>query len=270
MYRSIYFLNNDQIADPRVYRLFTHWRYAPPILYTFHEYLEGGGGQGCLIRHFPSKMHRWCLVCVIWNSHSFHSFISRIMTYTEWICAPLILCTFDKYQLIFEGFWTWTLLRLHHLSLQCVILFKPCILIPDILTMRTNRYVDMDRTVSQMTRGWLSCPSLRLRDCSMHGMVTFADVLHVKLWLCFASLCFCSSVLTPLAALPLLASFRFSTLFRFVAKAVFLWVSAHCNLNVKKQNFPSSYKTVSNSSRQIHQSPCWCSLLGYTFYLLIS
>ena len=37
-------------------------------------------------------------------------------------------------------------------------------------------------------------------------------------------------------ALHLLTSFRFSThvffaFFRFVAKAVFVWVSAHCNLN---------------------------------------
>ena len=41
-------------------------------------------------------------------------------------------------------------------------------------------------TVSQMTLGWLS-PVLSSRDCSMHGMVTFADVLHVKFRLCFAS-----------------------------------------------------------------------------------
>ena len=41
-------------------------------------------------------------------------------------------------------------------------------------------------TDSQMTLGWLS-PSLSSRDCSMHGTVTFADVIHVKFRLYFGS-----------------------------------------------------------------------------------
>ena len=41
-------------------------------------------------------------------------------------------------------------------------------------------------TVSLISRGWPS-PSLSSRDCSMLGMVTFVDVLHVKFRLCFAS-----------------------------------------------------------------------------------
>ena len=79
--------------------------------------------------------------------------------------------------------------------------------------------------------------SLSSRDCSMHGMVTFVDVLHVKFGLCFALLLqFSFNSL----ALPLLTSFCFSTpsffaffRFRFVAKAVILRVSIYCNLNVK-------------------------------------
>ena len=58
----------------------------------------------------------------------------------------------------------------------------------------------------------------------MHGMLTFADVLHVKFGLCLALLLqFSFNSL----ALPLLTSFRFSTpsffaffRFRFVAKAM--------------------------------------------------
>ena len=89
-------------------------------------------------------------------------------------------------------------------------------------------------TVSLRTRGWPS-PSLSSRDCSMLGMVTLADVIQIKFRLCFVLLLqFSFNSL----ALPLLTSFRFSTppffaLFRFVAKAVFLWVSIYCNLNVK-------------------------------------
>ena len=68
----------------------------------------------------------------------------------------------------------------------------------------------------------------------MLGMVTFADVLHVNFRLSFVLLLqFSFNSL----ALPLLTSFHFSTppffaFLRFVAKAVFLWVSAYCNLNV--------------------------------------
>ena len=87
----------------------------------------------------------------------------------------------------------------------------------------------------EATRIWNSLPNdLRLAESFLqfnrmpvHGMVTFAEVLHVKFGLCSALLLQFS--LNSLA-LPLLTSFRFSTpsifaffRFRFVAKAVLLW-----------------------------------------------
>ena len=42
------------------------------ILYTFHEYFL------IYLDIFPSKMLRWCLVCVICNSNIFHSFIFKL------------------------------------------------------------------------------------------------------------------------------------------------------------------------------------------------
>ena len=43
---------------------------------------------------FLSKMFRWCVVCVICNSNSFHSFLLKL-------CIMIVLYTFDKYFLTF-------------------------------------------------------------------------------------------------------------------------------------------------------------------------
>ena len=77
----------------------------------------------------------------------------------------------------------------------------------------------------------------------MHGMVTFADVLRDKFRLCFAS---AVHFLTPLHSLCLQALAKvsfppFSLSFALFAKAVFLWLSAHCNLNVKILNLINNY-----------------------------
>ena len=70
----------------------------------------------------------------------------------------------------------------------------------------------------------------------MHGLVTFADVLHVKFRLCFALLVQISFNLLNFSFAYKLSLFdpSFFAFFRFVSKAVFLLVSAHCNLNVIK------------------------------------
>ena len=58
-------------------RLFTHWKCAPPILWTFHKFI-------LIFWHvlnldiFPPERLRGCLVCVICNSNSVHSFIFKL------------------------------------------------------------------------------------------------------------------------------------------------------------------------------------------------
>ena len=50
---------------------------------------------------FTFKMLRWCLVCGISNSYSFHIFIIQTLhndwSFMHWTCVPPILCTFEKY-----------------------------------------------------------------------------------------------------------------------------------------------------------------------------
>ena len=62
---------------------------------------------------FPSKNAE--MVSVICNSNNFHYLIFKLCSlfpnfaywlFTHWRCAPSILCTFDKYFLIFDGCWT--------------------------------------------------------------------------------------------------------------------------------------------------------------------
>ena len=95
----------------------------------------------------------------------------------------------------------------------------------------------------------------------------------------FALLLFCSSVLTPFAYKLSLFDPSFFAFFSFVAKAVLFWVSAHCNLNVKKSesrqlnSLPAIVRcpiVLISSGFDGSSIPCRCSLLVYTFYLLIS
>ena len=94
----------------------------------------------------------------------------------------------------------------------------------------------VSETVSLMALGWLS-PSGSSRDRSMYGLVTFADVLHVKFLTLFALLLqFSFNSL----ALPLLTSFRFSTpsfcllsfAFALFQRLCFFGVSIYCKFNV--------------------------------------
>ena len=72
------------------------------MLFIF--FFFGGGGGVLNLDIFPSKILRWCMVCVICNSNSFHSVILKL-------CIMIVhnnenvhlLVTFDEYFLIFEG-----------------------------------------------------------------------------------------------------------------------------------------------------------------------
>ena len=67
----------------------------------------------------------------------------------------------------------------------------------------------------------------------MLGMVSFAYVLHVNLGAALLQQFNFNSLAPPLlSSIPFLTPNFFAS-FRFVAKAVFLWVSIYCNLNVK-------------------------------------
>ena len=59
---------------------------------------------GLELSFFPVKMLRWCPICVICNSNSFHFFIFKLgimIVHTLKMCTSH-LCTFDKYFLIFD------------------------------------------------------------------------------------------------------------------------------------------------------------------------
>ena len=71
-------------------------------------------------------MHRECLVCVICNSSSFHSFIFKlcmVWLFTYWTCAPYILSTFDNMLGIveFRHYYVYTTVGVLTLCNLCVI-----------------------------------------------------------------------------------------------------------------------------------------------------
>ena len=70
--------------------------------FFFHFFFGGGGILNLDI--FLFKMLRWCLVCVMCNSNSFHSLLFKlcIMIVHTLNMYTSFLCTFDKYFLIFR------------------------------------------------------------------------------------------------------------------------------------------------------------------------
>ena len=105
---------------------YAHFMNIFSFLFLSIYFFSGRGGQFVEFRHFPSEMHRWCLVCEICNSNSFHSSHNDIHTLNiilsyQGFCRKvdttkpslvkmtenvhlLFLCTFNKYHLFFEGF----------------------------------------------------------------------------------------------------------------------------------------------------------------------
>ena len=131
--------------------MFIHWTCATLILCTFIKYYFTF--PGCWTWTFyPSEMLRGCLVCLIWNSSSFHFFIFKLCTlwlFAHWTCAPYILCTFDNifWSVELKHYYvntTFGVLTLCNLFVICnsnrshSFIFKLCIMIVHTLKMCTG------------------------------------------------------------------------------------------------------------------------------------
>ena len=135
-----------------------HNDYSYIILCTLDKYLPVFS-VCCTQIFYPFEMLRGCLVCVICDSSSFHSFIFKLnmlWLLTHWKCVHPIFCScliiFRKIIIFGGDCWTWTLLRLHHLWIayivyMCVIcnsnrfhsyIFKSCIIHVNTLMMCTG------------------------------------------------------------------------------------------------------------------------------------
>ena len=118
-------------------------------------------------------------------------------------------------------------------------------------------------TVSLTTLGWLS-PSGISRDCSLYGMVTFADVLHV---LFLTLLCFCSSALTPLRSLCLQA-FAFRPLLFVCFLSLSLCFKGRASLGCPfTANLMSFFCISSNISPAIVQYPIALVSSGFVVHI---